>query len=234
MISKKTLRKNLPFSHSFLVDMTYNAIMKCSERGFFFFLFFSFFMTVTNAASSAAPGQSGFPPFPPDQELLGEDSFEKPLEQPPKAPQTQQTPPDEPPQEPPEDIPPLPPKDAEHIFYYRGNRTYSENLPLEVYEINCYRVDENTVSLELVFNQSINPRSVKYDSLLIDSNTLPDSIRFSFNRKGDRIKIIVPVSSSSFEVKVQNVCAFDGTMIEPVEMIAQIEEDEETIEEISE
>ena len=51
--------------------------MKCSERGLYFFLFFSFFMTVTNAASSAAPGQSGFPPFPPDQELHGEGSSEQ-------------------------------------------------------------------------------------------------------------------------------------------------------------
>ena len=160
-------------------------------------MFFSFFYTVTNAASSAAPDQVEFPPFPPDQELQGEGFPEK-----------------------------LPPKDAEHIYYYRGNRTYQENLPLEVNYLNCNRIDEDTVILEIVFNQSINPRSVNRDSFLIDNNTLPDGIRFSFNRKGDRIKIEVSMTDDSFEIKVQNVRAFDGTMIEPVEIVAQIESDE--------
>ena len=219
----------MPFSHSFWIDLSYNETMRCSKRGFYFFLVFSFFYTVTNAASSAAPGQSGFPPFPPDQELHGEGSSEQPTEKsndqnklPPEVPVDNNS------ENNPETLPPpLPPKDSEHIFYYRGSRAYAEELPLTIYQINCERIDENLISLELVFNQSINPRSVHRDSLLIDRNNLPEGIRFSFNKKGDRLKAIIPVSANSFGLTVQNVRAFDGTMIEPVEIIAYIEDFEE-------
>ena len=187
-------------------------------------------MTVTNAASSAAPGQSGFPPFPPDQELHGEGSSEQLKDQsnnqndkqPPEGPVDNNS------ENNPENLPPpLPPQDSEHIFYYRGSRAYSESLPLTIYQINCERIDENMVNLEIRFNQSVNPRSVRRDSLLVDKNNLPEKIRFSFNKKGDRLKAIIPVSTNSFGLTVQNVRAFDGTMIEPVEIIVYIEDFEE-------
>ena len=208
--------------------MVYYAIMECSKRGFLYCISFSLFFTVTLAASSAAPGQSGFPPFPPDQELQEEGFPEPPAEPPVDAPaKPLAEPPAESPETFPENMQPLPPKDSEHIFYYRGNRAYSENLPLEIYQINCQRLDENKVIIELVFNQSINPRSINQNSLLIDNNTLPDGIRFSFNKKGDRIKIEVSLSGDTFDLKIQNVRAFDGTLIEPVEMIAQIDQDDQ-------
>lgn len=195
--------------------MTYNKAMESSRRGFFIFFFFSFFYTVTVAASSAAPGQRGFPPFPPDRELQEEgfsaqdEAEEENIEQNPQ------------------NAPNLPPRDSKHIYYYRGNRTYSESQPLEVFQINCERLDENTISFVLIFNQSINPRSINQDTFFIDDNPLPENIRFSFNKKGDRIKFEVPFDLDSFEFEIRELQAFNGTLIEPVEMLVQIQDDEE-------
>ena len=195
--------------------MTYNKAMESSRRGFFIFFFFSFFYTVTVAASSAAPGQRGFPPFPPDWELQ-EEGFSAPDEA--EEENIEQNP---------QNAPNLPPRDSKHIYYYRGNRTYSESQPLEVFRINCERLDENTISFVLIFNQSINPRSINQDTFFIDDNPLPENIRFSFNKKGDRIKFEVPFGEDSFEFEIRELQAFNGTLIEPVEMIIQIEEEEE-------
>lgn len=194
--------------------------MKCSARGLFFFLFLLVFFSVPNAASSAGSGQSGFPPFPPDPDLHEEGFFAEPPVQP------EEQPPEQLPDQPPE----LPPKDQDRIFYYRGNRAYYEELPLEIYTINCFRLDEDYVLLEIVFNKSINPRSLNRDSFLVDSNNLPDNIRFSFNRKGDRIKITIPLSDDSFELMVQDIRSFDDTLIEPVEFIVEIDGEEDEYE----
>ena len=188
--------------------------MKCSKRRFQFLAFFSLFMTVIATASSAAPGQEVSPPFLPDQGLPGEDSSKRPPEQ-----LHEQPPMDRP--------PPMPPKDPDNIFYYRGNRTYSEHIPLVVKQLNCLRLDEENVIVELVFNQSINPRSVKHNSILINNSALSKDIRFAFNKKGDRIKITVPLMENSFEIKIQNICAFDGSLIIPQKLSACIEDYEE-------
>lgn len=206
--------------------------MKCNKRGFFV-ISFSLFFTVCYAASSTLPGDDGFPPFPTDQEVSEEDSydydsqtdideeyedegFEEPFDRPD---------PDFPESGPPKTPPPLPPKDADKIFYYRGNRTYSEKLPLIVKFIKCIRDREGRIILMLVFNQSVNPHTVNHECLLIDDNELPENIRFSFNRKGDTIRVIIPEDGEEFRITVQDICAFNGVCIETVELLAKVEEE---------
>ena len=185
-----------------------------------FCISFSLFFTVVNAASSALPGSEGFPPFPLDQEMHEEDFSASENGQPefpePPAPDF----PEEDSMVPP---PPLPPKDADKIFYYRGNRAYSEELPLKVNFIRCIRGENGEIILEIVFNQSVNPRSIKNESFLIDDTELPDNIRFSFNKKGDTIKVIIPEGQEEFRITVQDVCAVNGVCIEPVELLAKVE-----------
>ena len=116
----------------------------------------------------------------------------------------------------------LPPKDESRIFNYRGNRAYSENLPLKINLVKCTRFDDKTVCIEILFNQNINPRSFKHESLYIDNNLLPSFCRFSFNRRGDTIKFVAPVNSQTFKLKIQNVRSFNGNVIDPIEMLVEV------------
>ena len=195
--------------------------MRCSKRGFLYCISFSLFFTVVNAASSAVPGPDGFPPFPPDQELQEEDFSAPEYDEPFKDDKPLE---DENPENPVPLPPPLPRKDAEKVFYYRGNRTYSEELPLKVNFIRCMRDEDGNIVLMIFFNQSVNPGSVKHESFLINNNELPDDIRFSFNRKGDTIRVVIQEEQEEFLVKVQDVCAFNGVCIEPVELLAKVED----------
>lgn len=187
-----------------------------------FCISFSLFFTVVNAASSALPGPEGFPPFPPDQEMQ-EEGF--PESEPP-APEEKIPEPPAPgfPEDERPDQPPLPPKDPDKVFYYRGNRTYSEELPLKVKFVRCEKGEDGEIILLIFFNQSVNPRSVNNESLLIDDNELPENIRFSFNRKGDTIRVIIEPEEEEFRLTVQDVCTFNGVYIEPVELLAKVED----------
>ena len=206
--------------------------MRCSKRGFFV-ISFSLLFSVAYAASSALPGPEGFPPFPPDQEMLEEDfsapdsekkSDKKPEEPPEELPP--ELPEGETPKAPP---PPLPPKDSEKIFYYRGNRTYSEELPLKINFIKCMRDEDGTIIIMVFFNQTVNPRSVNNECFLIDDNELSENIRFSFNKKGDTIRVTIPLdedeeNDEEFRFTVQDVCGINGVCIEPVELLAKVED----------
>lgn len=143
----------------------------------------------------------------------------------PPSPSGGQTPgqPPGPPPKPPEKKDP--PKDESRIFYYRGNRTYAENLPLKINQIKCVRLDENIVGIEILFNQRINPRSIKNESIFIDNKLLPDFCRCLFNKRGDTIKLRVPVKSQTFKFRIMDVRSFEGNEIEPVELLVEVKDD---------
>ncbi len=182
--------------------------MRRLKNNFKHFLFSSFFIFVVSTTSSATPESGAFPPFTSDKELHEEDfsggenpSFQNNHFQ---------------------DCPP--PKDSDNIINYRGNRIYTDNLPLKINQTKCVRKDGAFISLDIVFNQSINPRSVMHDSILINNAPLGPGIRFHFNKKGNTIKVFIPLSDNSLKIKIQKVRSFDGDMIEPVEILAEVEE----------
>lgn len=189
--------KNKPFSHFFFFDMAYNSSMKRLKRNFKYFLSFSFLMCAFYAPSFAAPGSEVFPPLPFDQEL------------PEEAVEPQQY--------------PRPPKDPDKIIHYRGNRAYAENLPLEIVHTRSERKAEDVVSLVIFFNQSINPRALHPDSFLLNNRPLPFGIRFNFNKKGNSVRMLLPVTEDTYKLKVQNISSFDGKIIESVELLIEVE-----------
>lgn len=166
--------------------------MNCLKKRYIHFLFFYFFLTVPCTVILAEPGQEDLPPLPPDQE--------KPFPEPPK----------------------LPPKDPDSIIYYRGNRMYTKDSELKVIRTRGERLDENTILLEIFFNQSINPRTVDNDSILLDDEPLPDDTRFMFNRKGDIIRIILDFDDDDFLLTVQNIRSFNGIVLEPEDFDIQV------------
>ena len=106
---------------------------------------------------------------------------------------------------------------------------YMENLPLEIVDTRCMWLDEseNIVVIEVFFNQSINPRTLRYESIAVNDEILPEETRFSFNRKGDTIKLILLVPDDIFTLSIQGIKSYDGTTIEPVEIEVQVEASEE-------
>ena len=176
--------------------------MSYSKRGFFYCIWFSLFVLVPCAASFAQPDQGGGPPSPPGQGMHKEEpSFKK----------------DPPP-------PPPPPKDQDNILNYRGNRMYSMDLPLLINSVSCSKNEDESINIMIFFNQSVNPRSVSSKSFLINGEEISSDIRFSFNKKGDTIKMDIPECDEEFKIKVQNIAAFNGVKIEPVEITAKVED----------
>lgn len=202
--------------------------MSCNKRGFFYCIWFSLFVILPCAASYAQPDQRGGPPSPPDQGMHGED---------PKVP--------DPKGAPDKTLVPPPPKDPDKIYYYRGNRAYSEEQPLKVDSVSCSKEEDDSLIMLIVFNQSVNPRTVNNKSILINSEELPETTRFSFNKKGDTIRFVLSEIEIEEEIeeetetdaetedeaevedeiriKVKNVTTFNGVRIEPVELLVKVE-----------
>lgn len=116
----------------------------------------------------------------------------------------------------------------DEILYYRGSRTLSDGSPLLVTQIKSTKADDLAINLEITFNQSINPKSVNHTSIFIDGKPLPDETRFSFNKKGDTIKLTLsskkgePIKDS-FTLRVQNISSFDGTDMDPADIQVEVE-----------
>ena len=133
-----------------------------------------------------------------------------------------------PPSRPPHPLPPSP-KDPDNMLYYRGSRTTQEEQPLIVNQIKAERMGPAIVDIEIAFNQSINPRTVKHHFITVDGIELPKAVRFWFNKKGDTIKFILTSEKDSFEMGIKCIRAFNGTLMNPavisVEVAAVAEDD---------
>ena len=178
--------------------MVYNSSMKRLKTYFLHFIISSFLIVVPCTAAFAEPEPEGFPPLPPGQGLQEEDSSEKKL-------------------------PPRPPMDSDNIINYRGSRTYSEELPLKVTLVKTQRIADDLVCVEVLFNQSINPRSVRPNSFIINNTQLPLGTRFTFNKKGNTIKLMVYTTGNTFKLRVQDIKSFNGFLVEPIEMLTEVE-----------
>ena len=99
---------------------------------------------------------------------------------------------------------PPPPKDPDNIIHYRGNRAYAENSPLEIIHTHC-------------------ERKAEADSFFFNNRPLPFGTRFNFNKKGNSVRMLLPLNEATFKLKVQNISSFDGKMIEPVELLIEVD-----------
>ena len=117
---------------------------------------------------------------------------------------------------------------SDEILYYRGTRTLADGSPFLVTQVKSTKADDSSISLEITFNQSINPKSVNHTSIFVDGKPLPDGTRFSFNKKGDTIKLTVSskngeTANGAFTLQIQKITSFDGTGIDPVDIQVEVE-----------
>ena len=104
------------------------------------------------------------------------------------------------------------------IIFYRGNRTLSDGEMFTLQNVKSECSENGEILLEITFTQSVNPRSFTADSILINGEKISSKTKFSFNKKGDTIKIQIPAKGEQFLLSIQNVESFDGTKIEPVQI----------------
>ena len=74
------------------------------------------------------------------------------------------------------------------------------------------------MSLEIRFNQSVNPHSFTADSILVNGEAIFSDKKPAFNKKGDTVKISLPNENEIFSLKIQNIESFDGKKLESVEL----------------
>lgn len=127
--------------------------------------------------------------------------------------------PESPKPEPPSPIPPVPPrpeppKDRDRIYNYRGNRIYSQSIPLIISQVKCTRLNDNMVTVEILFNMKIDPRTVRPECFTIDGNQISDPISFIFNKKGDSVRFEIPMQKNNFIFETKKIFAFDKTELE--------------------
>lgn len=101
------------------------------------------------------------------------------------------------------------------IVYYRGNRVLAENSEFTLQNVKSERLNSNEVTLEITFNQTVNPLTFTTDSILVDGEAISSKTKFSFNKKGDTIKLAVPAQNEDFSLTIKDVESYDGTVIEP-------------------
>ena len=122
----------------------------------------------------------------------------------------------------PDEVAQIPDSSTERIIpemiNYRGNRIASEGSEFFLQNIKSERTSNGEVSLEISFNQSVNPLTFSAESILIDGIAVPPKTKFSFNKKGDTIRMSVPSKSEKMNIMIQNVESFDGTVIAPVQI----------------
>lgn len=104
------------------------------------------------------------------------------------------------------------------IMNYRGTRTAASQKEFSLQSIKSNLSDDAMLTLEIRFNQSVNPLSFKDESIILNGENICNETKLSFNKKGDTLKISVPFENKSFSLLVQNVESFGGKKINPVEL----------------
>lgn len=107
---------------------------------------------------------------------------------------------------------------TDEFINYRGARVFISDEGLLLQNIQTERISDANVTIEITFNQSINPRSFDYTSIKIDGSPLPAKTTFSFNKKGDTVKLTIPTKKKDFTLEIRDIQSFSGTAITPIEI----------------
>ncbi|MBR1403021.1 MAG: hypothetical protein IJ558_02470 [Treponema sp.] len=107
---------------------------------------------------------------------------------------------------------------SEDFINYRGTRMSFSDEDFLLQQIKTERISDNTVNIEITFNQIINPRSFSYSSIKINGESLSAQTTFAFNKKGDTVRLSIPVTTSLFTLEIKDVQAFDGSALVPIEV----------------
>ena len=100
------------------------------------------------------------------------------------------------------------------IINYRGNRKVVSNSAISLTSYSFNNTEER-IEIELNFNQSVNPKSITKDNILIDGEKITQKCKISFNKNSDSVKIFIDGKSLADvkEIEMLNVASIDGGKI---------------------
>ncbi len=104
------------------------------------------------------------------------------------------------------------------VVNYRGNRKVVIEEELSVTKVKAEKSDSGKITVKILFNQEINPRSFSASNLKINGKIVTDDVKFSFSNKGDCVLIQIPAQSREFSLAIDNVEAFDGEQIPEINL----------------
>lgn len=121
-----------------------------------------------------------------------------------------------------------PPPENPSVKNFHGRRFTDNEGPFALLGMQIYSSleQENTVIIELYFNNGINPNTVNCDSFTILSDSQEqisiseDSIYFTKNTRG--IRLVIPSNQKITTIKVQNIHSFGNEEMKP-EIIENVE-----------
>ena len=104
------------------------------------------------------------------------------------------------------------------VVNYRGSRKVVIEDGLSVTKVKAEKSESGKITVKILFNQEINPRSFSCSNLKINGKFVTDDVKFSFSNKGDCVRIQIPEQSKEFSLAIDNVEAFDGEKIPEINL----------------
>lgn len=111
----------------------------------------------------------------------------------------------------------------QYFINYRGMRKPITQQDLQISNIDAQMIDHKTLRMDISFNQSINPRTVKPDNIKINGKALLPKTRFIFNKKGDCVRFFAVVSEKSVTMNLSDIESYAGSLIDPYEIQMEIQ-----------
>lgn len=111
----------------------------------------------------------------------------------------------------------------QYFINYRGIRKPITQQDLQISNIDAQMIDHKTLRMDISFNQSINPRTVKPDNIKINGKALLPKTRFIFNKKGDCVRFFAVVSEKSVTMNLSDIESYAGSLIDPYEIQMEIQ-----------
>lgn len=102
---------------------------------------------------------------------------------------------------------------------YRGTRVSDENIgEFEIISSKIEKINDDRIQIDFEFNQGINPHSINKQKILLNGEVIPSNAEFIFSRDGKTMRIIIPYTKESLLIEIDELCSYDGKMLDSVEV----------------
>lgn len=102
--------------------------------------------------------------------------------------------------------------DSAEILNYRGTRKAVSKENLFIKKVKTKNSAAGKTSVEIVFNQEINPRSFSPEKTKINGSPVQGEVNFLFSRNGSGVKIQLPQQNEGFRIELSDIESFDGVV----------------------
>ena len=127
----------------------------------------------------------------------------------------------------------LPPPDFRESRNFRGRRVPDVKDAFSILNIKSGKIKNGVISIDVFFNQGINPLSVKTSNIYINGEQLKESAGYMFSRNGNTLRLTFVAPEGDFSVKIENIESFKGDKLAPAEFTGINEGSSVTIKPVS-